>query len=101
VTLEGRDALTGVRVTAVFGADSRVSGSGGCNQYFGRAAVSGDQLTVGLLGTTMMYCGAEGVMAQEAAYHSALEKAKVHRVVDGRLQLGPAAGVVTLVYQAE
>jgi len=40
-------------------------------------------------------------MAQEAAYHSALEKAKVYRVVDGRLQLGPAAGVVTLVYQTE
>jgi heat shock protein HslJ/predicted small secreted protein len=101
VTLEGRDALTGVLVTAAFGDDSRVSGSGGCNRYFGRAAVSGEQLTVGLLGTTMMYCGAEGVMAQEAAYHSALEKAKVYRVVDGRLQLGPAAGVVTLVYQAE
>jgi heat shock protein HslJ/predicted small secreted protein len=101
VTLEGREALAGVRVTAVFGDDSRVSGSGGCNRYFGRAAVSGEQLTVGLLGTTMMYCGAEGVMAQEAAYHSALEKAKVYRVVDGRLQLGPAAGVVTLVYQTE
>ena len=101
VTLEGRDALTGVRVTAVFGDDSRVSGSAGCNAYFGRAAVSGEQLTVGLLGTTMMYCGAEGVMAQEAAYHSALEKAKVYRVVDGRLQLGPAAGVVTLVYKPE
>jgi heat shock protein HslJ/predicted small secreted protein len=101
VTLEGRDALAGVRVTAVFGDDSRVSGSAGCNAYFGRAAVSGEQLTVGLLGTTMMYCGAEGVMAQEAAYHSALEKAKVYRVVDGRLQLGPTADVVTLVYQAE
>jgi heat shock protein HslJ len=101
VTLEGRDALAGVRVTAVFGDDNRVSGSGGCNAYFGRAAVSGEQLTVGLLGSTMMYCGAEGVMTQEGAYYSALEKAKVFRVVDGRLQLGPAAGVVTLVYKAE
>jgi len=101
VTLEGRDALAGVRVTAVFGDDSRVSGSAGCNAYFGRAAVSGEQLTVGRLGTTMMYCGAEGVMEQEAAYFAALQKAKVSRVVDGRLQLGPAAGVVTLVYKAE
>lgn len=101
VTLEGRDALPGVRVTADFGDDSRVSGSGGCNRYFGSAVVSGEQISVGLLGSTRMFCGPEGVMDQEAAYLAALEKAKVSRVVDGRLRLGPAAGAVTLVYEAE
>ena len=56
---------------------------------------------VGALGVLLPHEAARSVMAQEAAYHSALEKAKVYRVVDGRLRLGPAAGVVTLVYQAE
>ncbi len=101
VTLEGRAVLSSTRVTAVFADDSRVSGSGGCNRYFGRAAATGEQLAVGLLGTTLMHCGADGVMAQEGAYYGALEKAKAYRVVDGELRLGPAPGAVTLAYRAE
>jgi heat shock protein HslJ len=101
VSLEGRAVLAGTRVTAVFGDDSRVSGSAGCNGYFGRAAVTDGQLAVGLLGATRMYCNADGLMAQEGAYLSALEKATAYRIVGGQLQLGPAPGVVTLVYETK
>ena len=102
VTLEGRDVVAGTHVTAAFDGESkRVSGSGGCNRYFGGATVTGEQLAVGRLGSTMMYCGPETVMAQEGAYYAALEKAKAYRIVDGELRLGPQAGVVTLVYKAE
>jgi len=100
-TLEGRGVVAGTHVTAVFDGDRRVSGSGGCNRYFGGAAATGEQLAVGRLGSTMMYCGPEAVMAQEGAYYAALEQAKAYRIVDGELRLGPAAGVVTLVYRAE
>jgi heat shock protein HslJ len=101
VTLEGRDIVAGTHVTATFDDKSRVSGSGGCNRYFGGATVAGDELSVGRLGSTMMYCGAEGVMPQEQAYYAALEKAKTYRIVDGELRLGPHPGVVTLVYRTE
>lgn len=100
-TLEGRDVVAGTHVTAVFDGENRVSGSGGCNRYFGGATATGEQLAVGRLGSTMMYCGPEAVMAQEGAYYGALEKAKAYRIVDGELRLGPAAGVVTLIYRAE
>ena len=98
---EGRPVLAGKPVTAVFGDDSRVSGSAGCNGYFGRATVADGQLAVGLLGATRMYCNPEGVMAQEGAYLSALEKATAYRIVGGQLHLGPAPGVVTLVYETK
>lgn len=101
VSLDGRAVLGDVRVTAVFAADDRVAGSGGCNRYFGRAAVSDAGMDVGLLATTMMYCGAEGVMPQEQAYVAALEKARALRVAGAELRLGPAPGIVTLVFKAE
>jgi heat shock protein HslJ len=102
VTLEGRPVLTGTRVTAVFADDDRVAGSGGCNRYFGGAQAAGETLTVGRLGTTLMYCGADDtVMRQEAAYYAALETAKAYRIVGAELQLAPAPGAVTLSYRAE
>jgi heat shock protein HslJ len=101
VSLDGRDAVAGVEVTAVFAADDRVAGSAGCNRYFGRAAAKPVTLEVGLLATTMMHCGADGVMAQEQAYLAALEKAKVYHVAGTRLRLGPSAGAVTLVFERQ
>lgn len=101
VSLDGRAVVAGTRVTAEFGADSRVTGSAGCNRYFGLATVKGEQLRVGALGSTRMYCSPDELMAQESAYLAALEKATEYRVVSGRLQLGPAPGAVSLVYEAE
>ena len=99
VSLDGRDAVAGVEVNAVFAADDRVAGSAGCNRYFGRAAAKPSTLEVGLLATTMMYCNAEGVMTQEQAYLAALEKAKSYRIAGTQLRLGPSPGVVTLIFE--
>ena len=78
-----------------------MSGSAGCNGYFGRATGADGQLAMGLLGATRMYCSPEDRMAQEGAYLSALEQATAYRIVGGQLQLGPAPGVVTLVYETK
>jgi putative lipoprotein len=101
VSIEGREALAGVRVTAVFGDQNRVSGTAGCNAYAGSATLEGDRLKVGSMITTLMACGAEGVMPQEGAYLAALAKATAYRVVGTELQLGPAPGAATLVFRAE
>ena len=92
MSLDGRAALPGTRVTAVFGDDSRVSGSAGCNGYFGRAAVTGAQLQMGAMGATRMNCSEEGVMQQEQAYLGALGKAASYRIEGNELRLGPATG---------
>jgi heat shock protein HslJ len=101
-SIDNHPALAGVRVTAVFSSDDdRVAGSAGCNQYFGRAAVQGERIEVGGLGSTKMFCTTDGVMPQETAYLSALGQATAYRVAGRQLQLGPASGVVTLVFDAE
>ena len=100
-SIGGRAVLPGVRVTAVFDASNRVSGSSGCNRYFGGATAAGDRLDVGLLAGTRMYCGADGVMDQESAYLAALEKAESFRIVGNELRLLPASGAVSLTFQLE
>jgi heat shock protein HslJ len=101
-SIDGQPALAGVRVTAVFASDDdRVAGSAGCNQYFGRAAVQGERIEVGGLGSTKMFCTTDGVMPQEAAYLSALAQATAYRVAGRQLQLGPTSGAVSLVFDAE
>ena len=102
VSIDGRPALSGVRVTAIFeGEANRVAGSAGCNQYFGSATVKGDRLEVGPLGSTKMFCPADGVMPQESAYLDALSKATTYRMAGTQLQLGPDSGAATLVFAAE
>lgn len=66
----------GTLITAVFStADNTVSGSGGCNNYFGGFTAGDDgSLTIeGPLGATMMAC--ETGMEAEAAYLAALQTA--------------------------
>jgi heat shock protein HslJ len=101
-SIDGHPALPGVRVTAVFSSDDdRVAGSAGCNQYFGRAAVKGERIEVGALGSTKMFCTTDGVMLQEAAYLSTLRQATVYSLAGRQLFLGPVSGAVTLVFEAE
>ena len=101
ITLRGRDVVPGTRVTAVFAPDDRVSGTAGCNRYFGSAAVAAESVEMGAIGATRMACSAEGVMAQEDAYLAALGGARAFRIQGAELRLGPSPGVVTLVFRSE
>ena len=101
VSLEGRDVVAGTRVTASFESDDRMAGSSGCNRYTGRAAAAEGRLEVGLMAATRMFCGADGVMAQEAAYLDVLGKATSYRLSGNELLLGPRPGVVTLLFRAD
>jgi heat shock protein HslJ len=100
-SLEGHELVPETHVTAVFASDDRVTGSAGCNSYFGSAAATGGRLAVGPLASTRMYCGAKVIMDQEQAYLTALQAATVYSLAGGELRLGPAKGVVTLVYRPE
>ena len=77
----------------------QLGGNSGCNSYFGSYQVSGDQVTVSGIGSTMMFCSEpEGVMDQEAAYLAALGKAAGFQVSTGRLIISNAAGKEILVF---
>ncbi|WP_395665896.1 YbaY family lipoprotein [Methylocella sp.] len=52
-----------------------VSGSGGCNRYFGKAEIDGDRIRFGKLGSTQMACP-EALMEQERRFFGVLEEAR-------------------------
>jgi heat shock protein HslJ len=92
------DVLPDTAVTAQF-ADGSVSGSGGCNNYFAKYQVDGNQLTVGVGGATMMACP-EPIMAQESAYMANLAASASYVVQEGQLEIAGADGKTLLTYQA-
>jgi len=81
-------ALEGTTVTALFGTDGQVTGSAGCNNYFGSYTADGQTLSVGPPGLTMMYCETPvGVMDQESGYLAALEDAASYQCIGNELTL--------------
>jgi heat shock protein HslJ len=66
--------LANTQITLIFGADGRLSGNAGCNQYNGGYQVNGNQITIGPLVSTMMACPQE-TMQQESTYLIALQSA--------------------------
>jgi heat shock protein HslJ len=67
--------IPGTSVSAEFGEENRVTGTSGCNHYFAEYSVSKDRLTIGAVGSTLMYCSGEGIMEQETAYLGLLSDA--------------------------
>ncbi len=76
----------GITITATFAPDGTVSGSGGCNNYTGGYTLSGDQISIGPLASTMMFC--EAGSDEETTYLAALQQAKrLAFSAEGRLQI--------------
>jgi heat shock protein HslJ len=55
-------------------AKSRLTGNAGCNRMFGEAKVSGKNIKFKKIGTTLMFCGENGLMKLERDFTNALEK---------------------------
>ena len=90
--------LAGTTITAVFGADGRVTGSAGCNRYFAPYNVTGTSLSIGPAGSTKMACSTPGVMNQESTYLALLSQAKTVTVKGDRLTLADAKGTALLTF---
>lgn len=89
--------IEGTVITAVFENDA-VGGIAGCNTYFGSYQVEGDDLAIGQLGSTLMFCEQpQGIMDQEFAYFGLLESA-TRFAVDGRQLKLIADDAVIVVY---
>jgi len=72
--------------------ETRVSGNASCNRFFGSYHLTGEGLSVGEMGASMMMC-ADPVMAQERAMLSILEATTGFAVADdGMLTLHAADG---------
>ena len=72
---------------AIDGPARQISGSTGCNQFFGRCTVGkASALSLSPSGTTMKACP-EGVMGLETAYLAALRKVNAYRIHGATLEL--------------
>ncbi|WP_372922684.1 META domain-containing protein [Roseovarius sp.] len=69
------EAIDGATLTVEFDADRRVSGSTGCNRFMGGYDLTGEGLSLGQIGTTMMMCRDE-LMMQERGVLDALEQVR-------------------------
>jgi heat shock protein HslJ len=92
--------LAGTQITALFGSDGQVSGSAGCNRYFGPFQSTDQSLQIGPLGSTRMLCDPPAVMDQEQAYLAALQRATQYQFENGNLVLRDAGGATQAIFNA-
>jgi heat shock protein HslJ len=83
----------GTVLTANFGADGKLSGSAGCNNYTASYQTDGNKITIGPAASTMMACE-QAVMDQEQQYLAALSTAATYRIDGNKLELRTADGAL-------
>jgi len=86
-------------VTAEFQAD-QVSGNVTCNNYSGTYQITGNNIKIGPLATTMRECvGPDGIMEQEAAFLTAMEAAAQYEIKSDTLEMVDDQGATILVFK--
>lgn len=97
----GRQAVVGLvadtTMTVTFGADGRVSGSGGCNQFTTSYTQNGSSVQFGPAAATKRLCAGEGVMEQEQAFLKALESASTLRIDGDQLEMRTADDALAMM----
>jgi heat shock protein HslJ len=93
--------VTGSTVTMDFAADSRVSGSAGCNQFNAGYEASGSNLIFKVPVATRRMCAEPAVMEQEQAFLKALQTVATMRFEANRLELRTAAGALAITLTRE
>jgi heat shock protein HslJ len=92
--------MLGTEITAQFGEDGTLSGFSGCNNYSTTYQVDGENITIGAVAATQMFCESpEGVMEQEAQYLAALATAATYRIDGPRMEMRDAEGALVANFQ--
>jgi heat shock protein HslJ len=96
IVLEGVtiDGVVDAGADLTLGADGRVVGRGGCNRYFGKYTLEGENISFGPLASTLMYC--EDTMAMENAFFKALDAVRTVHWEDNALQMLSGDGSTVL-----
>jgi len=91
------EALPGdVDINITF-SEGQVSGQSACNRYFAEYTQDGSKLSIGLAGSTQMYC--EGLMDYETDYLQALAEVESFELSGDSLKLLDQAGNAILVFR--
>lgn len=96
-SLQGVGVDPTVKITAIFGTDGMISGSGGCNNYTAAYTTSGNNLTVQSPASTMMACS-EVANQQESDYFYLLEGTGTYEIKGDKLTIKDSSGQTTVEY---
>ena len=88
----------GTEITANFGADGKLTGSAGCNNYTAGYQTDGNKIAIGPAATTRMACE-QAVMDQETQYLAALATAATYRIDGNRMELRTADGAMAATFE--
>ncbi len=77
---------------------NEVSGSAGCNFYFGVATIDGTAINISEIGSTLMLCAPDALMNQETDYLAILATVATYEIEDDQLHLSNAAGDIVLTF---
>ncbi len=92
--------LAGTELTARFGADGSLSGSGGCNNYNGGFMAFDQTLRISNLSSSQKLCPApDGIMEQEGTFLSLMHQAAKMAISAGQLEVFNSAGNRILVFR--
>ncbi len=86
--------------TLVFGDDNKISGNGGCNNYFGTYDLYSIGITISDIGSTRKMCSEE-IMEQEMTYLEILGKAKSIKFNDYKLEIDSTAEITSIKFIQE
>ncbi len=89
---------SGTKITAVFGSDGNVSGSGGCNQYSAQYTVRDYAISVSPPVSTKILCNSPDIMLQESDFLSDLSGVAELRISESGLRLFDKSGDPVLVF---
>ncbi len=93
--------ITGTEISLTLNKEGEISGSAGCNNYFGSYETDGAALTFGTVGATLMFCEEpKGTMEQETTYMNLLEKGTGYGIEGDRLAVQDASGKIILIFTA-
>ena len=93
-------SASGGRVTFVVKESGEFSGSGPCNNYFGRWSLGAAQDTLGPVGATRKMCAPEAMDAEQA-FFNALGTVAGWRATDGGIALVDPSGAVVLAFTSK
>ncbi|MGZ5521061.1 MAG: META domain-containing protein [Halobacteriota archaeon] len=94
------NTLPNTTITAIFD-DGNVTGSSGCNRYFGSYQLNKTEINFGQVGSTLMFCpDPDGVMTQETTYLLLLKDVTSYAISNNGLTLSDSLGNPKLVFEA-
>ena len=79
------------------GTGAKLSGFDGCNRYFAAVEIDADQLRVGAIGASKMYCEASSAFAQD--FQQRLRQVSQYQIESSELQLLDASGQLLLSFR--